>query len=153
MGAKPFCFAQLRDPKLDRAGAGVPVAVAVAVALVAALGAALAGSGAAQPLGLQRHQPFGGKADHLAQETGVRTLFQQFAKGDLVVGHRGGPRVRVACYNPTLPGAATVATCVTTAVDKWPAYAKLSTVAPAGHLPTDPTPPGGTRPIWLARVS
>ena len=35
---------------------------------------------------------------------------------------------------------------VTTAVDKWPAYAGLSAVAPAGHLPTAPTPRPGTRP-------
>ena len=37
---------------------------------------------------------------------------------------------------------------VTTAVGKWPAYARLSTVAPAGHLPTAPTPSVGTRPRW-----
>jgi hypothetical protein len=35
---------------------------------------------------------------------------------------------------------------VTTAVDKWPAYARLSAVAQAGHLPTAPTPSDGTRP-------
>ena len=33
-----------------------------------------------------------------------------------------------------------------TAVDKWPASARLSAVAPAGHLPTAPTPRAGTRP-------
>ena len=32
-----------------------------------------------------------------------------------------------------------------TAADKWPAYAKLLAVAPAGHLPTAPTPLPGTR--------
>jgi hypothetical protein len=32
-------------------------------------------------------------------------------------------------------------------VDKWPAYARLSAVAPAGHLPTAPTPLQGTRPV------
>ena len=37
-------------------------------------------------------------------------------------------------------------TCAATAVDKWPACARLSAVAPAGHLPTAPTPLGGTRP-------
>ena len=41
---------------------------------------------------------------------------------------------------------------VTTAVDKWPAYARLSAVAPAGHLPTAPTPPPGTRPQCAGRV-
>jgi hypothetical protein len=33
-----------------------------------------------------------------------------------------------------------------TAVDKSPAYARLSAVAPAGDLPTAPTPIPGTRP-------
>jgi hypothetical protein len=32
---------------------------------------------------------------------------------------------------------------VTTAVDKWPAYARLLAVAPVGHLPTAPTPRQG----------
>ena len=36
---------------------------------------------------------------------------------------------------------------MTTAVDKWPAYARLSAVAQAGHLPRAPTPPPGTRPL------
>src|SRR5438552_16358318 len=35
---------------------------------------------------------------------------------------------------------------MTTAVDKWPAAARLLTVAAADHLPTAPTPPQGTRP-------
>jgi len=35
---------------------------------------------------------------------------------------------------------------MTTAVDKWPAAARLVTVATAAHLPTAPTPPWGTRP-------
>ena len=35
---------------------------------------------------------------------------------------------------------------MTTAVDKSPAYATLSTVATAGNLPTAPTPRPGTRP-------
>jgi hypothetical protein len=35
---------------------------------------------------------------------------------------------------------------VTTAMDKWPAYARPSPVAAAGHLPTAPTPLFGTRP-------
>src|SRR6185312_8088578 len=87
-------------------------------------------------------QAFGGKANHLAQEAGVGALLQKLAKGDLVVGHRGGPRVRVAFRNPTLPSTAAVAT----AVDKSPAYARLLAVAPAGDLPTAPTPPPGARP-------
>ena len=43
---------------------------------------------------------------------------------------------------------------MTTAVDKWPAYSKLLAVllavAPAGHLPTAPTPRTGTRPKQTA---
>ena len=35
---------------------------------------------------------------------------------------------------------------MTTAVDKSPAYARLAAVAPAGDLPTAPTPRSGTRP-------
>jgi hypothetical protein len=31
-------------------------------------------------------------------------------------------------------------------MDKWPAYARLSTVAPASHLPTAPTPPHNHAP-------
>ena len=37
---------------------------------------------------------------------------------------------------------------MTTAVDKWPACAKLLAVAQAGHLPTALTPLLGTRPIY-----
>jgi hypothetical protein len=43
----------------------------------------------------------GSKADHLAQECRVGALLQKRTKGDLVVDHRGDPRVRVAC--PTQP--------------------------------------------------
>jgi hypothetical protein len=38
---------------------------------------------------------------------------------------------------------------VTTAVDKWLAYARLSAVAQASHLPTAPTPSPGTRPVLI----
>jgi hypothetical protein len=138
-------MAQLGNAQLDGAGAGAPVSVAVAVTLVGALGAAFAWCGAAQRLGLQRHQAFGGKADHLAQERRVGALLEQRAKGDLVIGHRRGPRVRVAVRTSTLPGTA----AVTTAVDKSPAYARLAAVATAGDLPTAPTPPHGTRPVCL----
>ena len=41
---------------------------------------------------------------------------------------------------------------VTTAAGKWPAYARLSTVAQAGHLSTAPTPRPGTRPQNLGTV-
>ena len=73
----------------------------------------------------------------------AQSLLQQLAKGDLVVGHRGGPRVRVASRNPTLPSTAAVAT----AVGKSLAYAKLSTVASASDLPTAPTSLPGARPV------
>ena len=42
---------------------------------------------------------------------------------------------------------------MTTAVDKWPAYARLSAVATAGHLPTAPTPPPGTRPEHVVQLA
>ncbi len=39
---------------------------------------------------------------------------------------------------------------MTAAVDNSPACARLWTVAPAGELPTAPTPRGGTRPLRKA---
>jgi hypothetical protein len=41
---------------------------------------------------------------------------------------------------------------MTTAVDKWPACTRLLAVAPAGHLPTTPTPLLGTRPGLASRI-
>ena len=110
--------------------------------------AKLAVPGAAQGVALQRHQAFRGEADHLAKEARVGALLQKLAEGDLVIGHRGGPWVRVASCNPTLPSTAAVAT----AVDKSPAYARLSTVASAGDLPTAPTPHPGARPIGRVQM-
>ena len=83
-------MAELRDAEFDRAGADLPVTVAVAVALVAALGPAFVADGAASLLGLERLQPFGGKADRLSQEASNRALFEKFTRRDLVSGHRGG---------------------------------------------------------------
>ena len=103
---------QLWDAQLNGACPGLPVAVTVAIALVAPLLRALAVTGAAQLLGLKLHQTVGGKADHLAQEHRVWALLQQRAKRDRVVGHRGGPQVRVACGNPTLPKNTAVAAAV-----------------------------------------
>src|SRR5205823_6952795 len=117
---------QLRDAQLDRSRAGLPVAVAVAVALIAPFRAALAVPGAAQSFALQLHQALGSKADHLAQECRIGALLQKRSKGDLVVGHRGDPQIRVACRNPTLLRIATVA------ADR-PACARLLAVAPAGR--------------------
>jgi hypothetical protein len=91
VGAAP----ELRNPQLDSAGSGLPVALAVAVALVHPLGAAFAMGGAAQAIALQLHQALGGEADHLAEEGGVRALLQELPKGNPVVGHRGCPRFGV----------------------------------------------------------
>src|SRR5205823_781342 len=82
--------------------------------------------GAAQSFALQLHQALGSKADHLAQECRIGALLQKRSKGDLVVGHRGDPQIRVACRNPTLLRIATVA------ADR-PACARLLAVAPAGR--------------------
>src|SRR6266850_232226 len=127
-GRKVAAAPQLGDAQLDRSRAGlaVAVAVAIAVALVAPLPAALAVPGAAQGFALQLHQALRGKADHLAQECRVGALLQKRTKGDLVVGHRGDPRVRVACCNPTLLRIAAVAA-------NRPACARLLAVAPAGR--------------------
>ena len=82
-------FPQLRDFQLDRAGAGLPDPVPVAVAVVDPLRRALAVSRAGQPLHLERHQPLGRKADHLAKQIGVGTLLQKPPQGHHVIGHRG----------------------------------------------------------------
>src|ERR1700730_14634824 len=42
---------------------------------------------------------------------------------------------------------------MTTAMDKWPAAARLVAVAAAGHLPTAPTPPQGSRPLSCLRLN
>jgi len=62
-----------------------------------------------QGFALQLHQALRGKADHLAQECRVGALLQKRTKGDLVVGHRGDPRVRVACCTQPLLRIAAVA--------------------------------------------
>ena len=38
---------------------------------------------------------------------------------------------------------------MTTAMDKWPAAARLAAVAAAGYLPTAPTPSQGARPSLI----
>jgi hypothetical protein len=79
---------QLRDAQLDGPGAGFPVPVAVAVALGQPQRALLAVSSPGQGTHLQLHQPLRGKADHLAQQIGIRRLFQKAAQVHHVVGHR-----------------------------------------------------------------
>jgi hypothetical protein len=100
---KVAALPELGDAQLDRPGAGLPDPVAIAVALCQPVRRALAVRRAGQALHLERHQALGSKADHLAQEIGVGALLQQLAKGDPVVGHRGGLRSGVAARNPTLP--------------------------------------------------
>jgi hypothetical protein len=78
--------------QLDRPGPGLPIAIAVAVAMDQSFRRALAMPGPGQTLYLQLHQAPGGKADHLAQQRGVRALLQKPAEGHPVVGHRGGLR-------------------------------------------------------------
>lgn len=80
------------DAQLDRAGPGLPVAIAVAVALDQPLGRALTVPRPGQALHLQLHQPFSSKANHLAQQVGIRALLQKPTKGHPVIGHRGGLR-------------------------------------------------------------
>src|SRR5438045_1713138 len=117
---------QLGDAQFDVTRTGLPVTVPAAIALVAPLRTAFAVPGAAQRFTLQLHHALGGKADHLAQECGIGALLQKRTKGDLLVGHRGDPRVRVACRNPTLLRIATMAA-------NQPACASLLAVAPAGR--------------------
>jgi len=129
--------AQFRDAQLNGAGSALPVALAVAIALVEPALAALAMGGAGQAAHLQRHQPLGGKADHLAQRVGVGRLLEQPAQGHHVVGHRGGLQVQVeGLSNPTLPRIS--------AVNARGAPPGASLRAPCS---ADPTPPPGTRPV------
>src|SRR5205814_5143728 len=115
------------------------VTVAVAIALVAPLRTAFAVPGATQRFTLQLHHALGGKADHLAQECGIGALLQKRTKGDLLIGHRGDPRVRVAC--PTQPYSGSPRWLLTgpPAPDSWRSLRR------AGQRP--PTPSPGTRPF------
>lgn len=101
---KVAALAQLRDAQLDRAGARLPVTVAIAVALDQSLGALLTVGRAGQATDLQLQQPFGRKADHLAQQIRVGALLHQPAQGHHLVGHRGSLGFEVGARNPTLPG-------------------------------------------------
>jgi hypothetical protein len=81
-------LAELWDAQLDRAGARLPHPVAVAVAVIEPVGLTHAMRGAGQSLDLKLHQPLRGKADHLAQQIGVRALLQKRAEVHHIVGHR-----------------------------------------------------------------
>ena len=96
--------AQLWDTQLDGARPGLPIPVAVTVTLIGPLGAALVRAGAAETIGLELHEAFGGEADHLAQKRRIGALLQQRAKGDGVVGHRGGPWLRLRLATQPYPG-------------------------------------------------
>src|SRR5262249_34787875 len=136
-GRKITALAQLRDAQLDGPGAGLPNPVAIAVAVIDAFRAAL--PGASQALDLQLHQSLRGKTDHLAQQISVRALLQQGAKAHHLIGHR-----RVLGSREGLATKPYRRSAMTTAVDKWPAAARLVAVAAVGHLSTAPTPPPGT---------
>lgn len=69
-------------------------------------------------------------------------LHQQFAKGDLAIGRRGAPRVRVVVCTSTLANIA----AVTAAVHKSPACTRLMAVASPGDLSTAPTQRPGQEP-------
>lgn len=86
---KVRALAQLRDPQLDRAGAGFPKAVATAVAVVDAPKRPPAGTGAAKARHLQIRQALGDVAQHPVQHVDVRALLQELAKRHPVRGHRG----------------------------------------------------------------
>jgi hypothetical protein len=101
---------ELGDAQLDGTGAGLPDPVTIAVTLHEPIRRALAIAGAGQTLHLELHQALGGKADHLAQQIGVGALLQKLAKGDVVVGHRGGPRSVVAGQQPDPTGDPAMAT-------------------------------------------
>jgi hypothetical protein len=96
--------------QLHGPGAGLPDPVAVPIALCQPVRRALAIAGAGQALHLERHQPLGGKPDHLAQQIGVGALRQKLAQGDAVVGHRGGLRSVVAGSQPDPTGDPAMAT-------------------------------------------
>ena len=71
-----------------RAGTGLPDPVAVTVALGQTLGALLAIGCPSLAFDFQLHQTLGGKADHLAQQIGIRGLLHERAQVHHVVGHR-----------------------------------------------------------------
>ena len=127
--------------QLDAARSGLPIAITVAVTVVDPVGAALAVRRAGQALDLQLHQALRGKSHHLTQQIGVGALLQQGAKAHHLVGHRW--ILGSVEHVPTKPYPRLT---MTTAVDKWPASARLMAVATADHLPTAPTPFSGTRP-------
>jgi hypothetical protein len=109
---------ELRDAQLHRPGPGLPVAVAIAVAMVQPFSASLAVPGAGQSLDPERHQPLGGKRDHLAQKIRVGVLLQKRLEVHHIRGHR-----RVLGSRESLATKPYRRLTMTTAVDKQPAAA------------------------------
>ena len=107
VGAAP----QLRDPQLDRAGPGLPVALAVAVALVGPVGAALAMGGAAQrprspaPSAAGRRSR-SSRAGRSASEPFSSSSRRAILSSVIVVGPRSGLRLATQPYpgSPRRPG-------------------------------------------------
>ena len=69
-------LAQPGNAQLDRARPRLPVPVAVAIAVRQAIGAPLAMGRTGRGAHLQFHQPLGGEADHLTQQSGIRAFRQ-----------------------------------------------------------------------------
>ncbi len=149
---------ELGDPELDGAGPGLPVPIAVAVALRQPLGALLAIGRTGELADLQLHQPLGGKADHLAQQVGVRSLLDQRPQAHHLVGHRWSLG-QVGVGNPTLPSivddrreAARSPACCGRARERL----RYRRATPSGgtrrSLPPSPVPPPlrGYRPVNTA---
>src|SRR5207248_2533139 len=72
-------------------------------------------------------------------ECGIGALLQKRTKGDLLVGHRGDPRVRVACPTQPYSGSPRWPLIGPPAPDSWRSLRR------AGQRP--PTPSPGTRPF------
>jgi hypothetical protein len=93
---------ELRDAQFDRPGARLPVPVTISVALRPPRRVLLAIGRAGHSTDLQFHQPFGRKANHLAQKVRVRGLLDEVAQVRHVGGHRWSSRSRVGVSNQTL---------------------------------------------------
>ena len=95
VGTRP----QLRDAQFDGSGPGLPVPIPVAIALRQAGRVLLAKASTSRSPHLQLHQPFGGKADHLAQQVSVWALLNKRPQVHHLVGHRWSLRFRVGVSN------------------------------------------------------
>src|ERR1700731_4887757 len=136
-------LAQLWDAQLDRPGAGLPDPVSVAIAVIDAVRAALAVRGTGQPPGQARGSIRRCAAKPtISRSKSASELFSSSVRRLIISSVIVGSSVSVEGLG-TKPYRRSA---MTTAMDKWPAAARLVAVAAAGHLPTAPTPPQGTRP-------